>query len=705
MDAEICALLDRSDLIKSSVIEIAARLPADDAELDHWLEVTATEKDAQRFFPLLVAAIHAERPVDARHLAGGLMLVPHHSWVGPVVWKANGDAHDHVTAAVRDTPLSMVSKATALFAAALKGRARDPEAITPPALIAEARHLARERNCPNEARTMLHALASLSDDEGLHGILSKDFTAENYASLAPLSRKMVETSPGGWDIPILEIIRESPANAHTIARGATMRRAVERIGRNDPCPCGSGQKYKRCCFDKDQERLRHSSDIRGKTVAEVRADIEQHLTDARLTRLRPHEVARLDPLKIPAAMRESYFLMLMACGLFARFAESYELLGRNESLRELLDGALWHATLKGRRDDLLSLIAVHPRADVIDDHVHIATALLRVRGDSARMLELAEENALATLKVEDNPEDTMGFAYGLMLTPGFRAIGILVARGVLPRLPRARAVELLDRILHARDELHLPPEESSADLLDQRFVEALARAEGRDAEALRSARRELERKAGEARRMKDELAQLRREIERREKTDPAPPPTAEADAPPPQDARLRELRERLSALKASLKERTEERASLRRALQQSQLDLEKLREQGTAPQTVAAPQAEDDAALLLPGDLPGQQPVRTIDLPRKFSDTLRSFSKPVARAAMVAIGRLAAGEPTAYVGVVRLKECPDVYRQRIGIDHRLLFRLHADSLEVVDLINRRDLERRIKTLPRGIPPP
>ncbi|MGH6826619.1 SEC-C metal-binding domain-containing protein [Methyloceanibacter sp.] len=25
-----------------------------------------------------------------------------------------------------------------------------------------------------------------------------------------------------------------------------------KTGRNDPCPCGSGQKYKRCCLDKDQ---------------------------------------------------------------------------------------------------------------------------------------------------------------------------------------------------------------------------------------------------------------------------------------------------------------------------------------------------------------------------------------------------------------------------------------------------------------------
>ncbi|HIP18649.1 MAG TPA: hypothetical protein EYG78_04860 [Sulfurovum sp.] len=24
----------------------------------------------------------------------------------------------------------------------------------------------------------------------------------------------------------------------------------EKIGRNDPCPCGSGEKYKKCCLKK-----------------------------------------------------------------------------------------------------------------------------------------------------------------------------------------------------------------------------------------------------------------------------------------------------------------------------------------------------------------------------------------------------------------------------------------------------------------------
>jgi len=30
-------------------------------------------------------------------------------------------------------------------------------------------------------------------------------------------------------------------------RGRTVRRDGKRVGRNDPCPCGSGKKYKRCC--------------------------------------------------------------------------------------------------------------------------------------------------------------------------------------------------------------------------------------------------------------------------------------------------------------------------------------------------------------------------------------------------------------------------------------------------------------------------
>jgi preprotein translocase subunit SecA len=37
--------------------------------------------------------------------------------------------------------------------------------------------------------------------------------------------------------------RQGSPSAHT----SEPRRNVSKAGRNDPCPCGSGKKYKKCC--------------------------------------------------------------------------------------------------------------------------------------------------------------------------------------------------------------------------------------------------------------------------------------------------------------------------------------------------------------------------------------------------------------------------------------------------------------------------
>lgn len=37
-------------------------------------------------------------------------------------------------------------------------------------------------------------------------------------------------------------------------RGVTVRREGRKVGRNDPCPCGSGKKYKKCCLEKEEAR-------------------------------------------------------------------------------------------------------------------------------------------------------------------------------------------------------------------------------------------------------------------------------------------------------------------------------------------------------------------------------------------------------------------------------------------------------------------
>ena len=33
-------------------------------------------------------------------------------------------------------------------------------------------------------------------------------------------------------------------------RGPDLTRPSAKIGRNDPCPCGSGKKYKHCCLNR-----------------------------------------------------------------------------------------------------------------------------------------------------------------------------------------------------------------------------------------------------------------------------------------------------------------------------------------------------------------------------------------------------------------------------------------------------------------------
>jgi len=36
---------------------------------------------------------------------------------------------------------------------------------------------------------------------------------------------------------------------------------AEKVNRNDPCPCGSGKKYKKCCWSKDREPRKLSATL------------------------------------------------------------------------------------------------------------------------------------------------------------------------------------------------------------------------------------------------------------------------------------------------------------------------------------------------------------------------------------------------------------------------------------------------------------
>ena len=42
-------------------------------------------------------------------------------------------------------------------------------------------------------------------------------------------------------------IIEHRGNEEGSGKPETVRREEEKVGRNEPCPCGSGKKYKKCC--------------------------------------------------------------------------------------------------------------------------------------------------------------------------------------------------------------------------------------------------------------------------------------------------------------------------------------------------------------------------------------------------------------------------------------------------------------------------
>jgi len=61
-----------------------------------------------------------------------------------------------------------------------------------------------------------------------------NFTSSGLPEIGSATRAMAEAA------------ERSPAAAEGKGTGRTDRRAQEKVGRNDPCPCGSGKKYKKC---------------------------------------------------------------------------------------------------------------------------------------------------------------------------------------------------------------------------------------------------------------------------------------------------------------------------------------------------------------------------------------------------------------------------------------------------------------------------
>ena len=66
------------------------------------------------------------------------------------------------------------------------------------------------------------------------------------------ARRVLEFCNDNEVVVVVGVEPDKPEDLTDIERAILARepaRAAQRIGRNDPCPCGSGKKFKKCCVD------------------------------------------------------------------------------------------------------------------------------------------------------------------------------------------------------------------------------------------------------------------------------------------------------------------------------------------------------------------------------------------------------------------------------------------------------------------------
>ncbi len=691
MDTKLRDLIDNRKMCRALVEEISHLLPGSKSGLDALFTETVANHDSPAFLYLVLAALTHGRPVDSRHLIGGAPLLGHQDWLCHTAWKMTGDVAENLVQATRRTIMTREQAATSLLIAG-QWSIEHREGRPPEALISLARTMARSTEGNLTQISYLWTLAAILKDADLQAVMRSAHPSHSGEAFVEKAVAVGRLALVGCHRDLLEAIPEKPDNL--VACGPHVRRTMPRIGRNDPCHCGSGQKYKRCCVDKDQNRMRHSSVFAGNTRTHGRADPETHLTETILAGMRSVELARLDVTKIPSRLLPAYFQALESRLLLDEAATAFEKLGCDSDDLQ----AAWHLLIQTvgmeeRLEVARRMVRVQYPDGGVPGDLCFRVRLLLASDDPSLHLKLIEEEAKKALTANDD-RVSMEFAYSVLHSSN-KALGIHCARSVIPVIGKELASKLLHLVEVARDRTNLPPDEPFADILEKRFTEEVAH-DGKDAGELRKARGLLEAKAAEVNELKESVEKLRREIRLQEKKMRAAAPTSSA---PGDSEELKALREKLKTFKASITEGNKERAAYRRKLGEAFADVEALRTgqaaAATAPVAIAV-DAED--ALLLSGDIDGNQPPRPIEFPRRFHDTLQHLPRQIGRAALTLIGRIAAGDPAALAGAIRLKAAPDVMRVRVGQDHRMLFRLLPHSVELVDLINRRDLERRIESL-------
>jgi len=513
--------------------------------------------------------------------------------------------------------------------------------------------------------------------------LGEDAIARDYDVVLPQEVIDLQAALMATRATVLETILKELEGANPqkqVGRQAIVRVATK-IGRNEPCPCGSGQKYKRC---------------HGSSGHDVPLTPSTLTTDDIMAM--PYErIGMLNPEALADAPLQA---------LLNRFFEA--LAGpRAEQALEVLAGrpSVPRVHLDRYRVQLVAAAASSHRHDVVQRHIdkieasnaerfglspvpRLTLALRLGSPDVAQHLLVAAAEAV---KDDTGRRAQILAAHLLFSAP---ALGILVGRGCL--LADEAIAEILLRMTgEARIELGLPPDDPAVRIHAGLQHEREAHDARAEANRLRSALQEATRRIREIEQRARDLEQRGRELEAQLRERDAALVEREASgAADPIDART--LREKIETLQARIREGNEERAMLRRQLAATDASADDGERVQSGGGVAAGPGDEEEEAA------PADAVPRRVVVPfwsRAAEDGLRTVPTHVAAAALRTVADLAGGDVAAWRAIKRPAHVDrPVLMARIGIHHRLIFDIEGDKLGVLELIPRSSLDLAVKRL-------
>ncbi len=510
------------------------------------------------------------------------------------------------------------------------------------------------------------------------------------------------------DMPWLsreDVLKVLPKDRPPVVIGGpySVRRPVPKLGRNAPCHCGSGKKYKKCCYEKDQTRMRDASPYEGLTMTELRSSPGLVDDAGMIENMRAYELKKLDPKKLGSRQLLSAYRSLDSFGLREHaFNMLLELETRPDfdfdkgHFEDLL-----HSALSATDIELARKIKAHIPEDMLFNpeqatfHLDLLENQKWIAGLEARCVKALNED-------DDIWHETLtDLCYNFENL--FPALSIIFSRAAIVSAPDAMLDNetLLEMIHKCRTELDLDPWEDPIEgyvdwLLSKAETDIDENVKNREIEELNNkvskAKRLASQRLNELRKKELELNDLSKKLKQEGEAKTYKPQVTEADVETSRRDKktITKLRQRIDNLKVEISSGQQERRNLRKKIQDAQ-------------EKVLAQQEHEDQKK---DSAESERAIEYENVPKRilipefsgtFRRTCKSMPGPIVAKALKAISGFATHDRLIWRQTKVLEGLPGFFSIRVGIHHRLLIVWEREvRIEVLDLIQREQLDTWIK---------